>query len=425
MIGGGILMAWPQKKYNLSYHPFNLSYHPFNSKSSPKNKLGRVQKKKAVSNNFSGYARASNIQNFKNTLAHYRKGVRGYSTFNQNSTSRATPVFGLAHSPATSFCIFARAKAGPVLFKGEGWRALTKLNISITKNSLISLNLIHTSAIVYSDNTRRGVLEEVLSLNEERLSNLELIKYKEKIVESDMSEIAGTFSNFSDSFPWLVDTDGKIINFNKTIDLFDGVKLISQFLEKRYNVEKDLISEVKLTELLELFKDNKNITVMELFNYIGNIYNRDKNSLLKNLIPEKEILAPSVTENTINLTNLKPFGVYGDKTLNDIGMGLLNLKWETILDTTKVTLHAAPLTVNLITFSFLLRGYMKYVHNRPYVTGPKALSLDMQKQFRRRNLVLAARLLIWSTFGFICFKNFFNRNQKYDRYKLIWKRNTK
>lgn len=166
--------------------------------------------------------------------------------------------------------------------------------------------------------------------------------------------------------------------------------MISQFLEQIYNVEKDLISEVKLTELLELFKDNKNITVMELFNYIGNIYNRDKNSLLKNLISEKEILAPNVTAAcfTINLTNFKPFGVFGDKTLNDIGIGLLNLKWETILDTTKVTLHAAPLTVNLITFSFLLRGYMKYIHNRSYDTGPRALSLEMLKQFRRRNLVL-------------------------------------
>jgi len=64
-----------------------------------------------------------------------------------------------------------------------------KLNLS--KNSL---NLIHTSAIVYSDNSRRGVApsigfeqEEILSLNEERLSNLELIKYKENIVESDLS----------------------------------------------------------------------------------------------------------------------------------------------------------------------------------------------------------------------------------------------
>jgi hypothetical protein len=404
LIGGGILMAWPLKQPNLSYHLFNLSYHLFNSKSSPKIKLGGVQKKKAVYKNF-------NIQNFKNTLAHHPiwpMAGRGYS----NKNSIYSPVFGLAHSPAALFCTFPGAAAGPVTlrvkrgFVGlEERRARTKLNISscATKNNLISSNLIHTSAIVYSDNTRRGVLEEVLSLSEESLSNLQLIKYKENIVEKDMSEIVGSFSNYRESFPWLVDTDGKIIDFNKTIDLFDGVKLISQFLEQRYNVEKDLISEVKLTELLGLFKDNKNITVIELFNHIGNIYNRDKNSLLKNLISEKEILAPSslldpakiaeregqaVVENTINLTNFKPFGVYGDKTLNEIGTGLLNLKWETILDTTKVTLHAAPLTVNLITFSFLLRGYMKYVHNRPYDTSPRALSLEMQKQFRRRNLVL-------------------------------------
>jgi hypothetical protein len=53
------------------------------------------------------------------------------------------------------------------------------------------------------------------------------------------------------------------------------VKIISRYLETYHNINPDEISETKLSELLELFKDNKNITIKDLFNHVTNLLNED------------------------------------------------------------------------------------------------------------------------------------------------------
>lgn len=241
--------------------------------------------------------------------------------------------------------------------------------------------------------TNRRDLETSILLGHERLSALQLIKYEEKVAESDLKEILGSSgtTSYAESFPWFIDETGKVIDFNKPIDLFNGVKLISQFLEKRFGEDKNFISEVKISELLELFKDNDNVTVLELYNHVGRLYNKDKNSFVKDLIDNSDKI--SISDNTVNLNSFKPLGLYGDRTLNEIAEGLLNLNWNFILDSTKLTLNATPFAINLISYSFLLKGYMKYVHNRPYNMSPKSISLEMQKSIRRRNL------FIFSLFG--------------------------
>ena len=74
---------------------------------------------------------------------------------------------------------------------------------------------------------------------------------------------------------------------------------------------------------------------------------------------------------------------------------------EVITETTKVTLHAAPLAVNLISYSLLLRGFMKYVHNRPIPENMTPYQRNMERIYRRR--LLAGFVLFGApiTYGFI------------------------
>ena len=215
------------------------------------------------------------------------------------------------------------------------------------------------------------------SLANERLSNLQLIKYKEKAVEEDSIDLGIT--SISESFPWFVDKEGKCIDYNKPISLFNGVKLVSHFLEKRYGLNNDLISEVKITEILEPFQGNEKVTILDLYNHISRIYNKDKDSFNKLFeIGTSEsdnssaggdgiaTVGEGIDTNTLgNLFNSsKPFGKYGDISLNEIGVSLRDLKWDVILNHGQIVVNTGPLCMNVISFSLLLRGYMKYVRTQ-------------------------------------------------------------
>jgi len=147
---------------------------------------------------------------------------------------------------------------------------LKKINVNnlINKNSLVSVKFFHNSGIIYSDNanSNSNILNYLINSGNERLSNLERIKYENKVEGSDIKEIYGSTSSYGEGFPWLIDEDGKVIDFNKSISLFNGVKLISRYLETRHGINKENLSDVKFTELLEPFKNNANVTVLELFN---------------------------------------------------------------------------------------------------------------------------------------------------------------
>ena len=55
-------------------------------------------------------------------------------------------------------------------------------------------------------------------------------------------------------------------------------------------------------------------------------------------------------------------------------------------ENTKLTIHGAPVIINSISFSLMLRTYMKYVHNRPYYSGLNAPRIETQKLNRNRQL---------------------------------------
>jgi hypothetical protein len=107
--------------------------------------------------------------------------------------------------------------------------------------------------------------------------------------------------------------------------LFNGVKLISQFLEKRYGADPNLISEGKLTEFLELFQNNESVTVADLYNHVSKMFTEDEGSFSKKLTTETENFADNLLTDESNTS--RPCGQYGEVTLNQIGVALKeNLK---------------------------------------------------------------------------------------------------
>ena len=253
---------------------------------------------------------------------------------------------------------------------------------------------IHSSIILYSNlNSSENInqmieisleRERLFDLERERLSNLQLIKFNKEVNVEDLSELGidSSSSSINESFPWLLDDDGKNIDFRKPIGLFNGVKLISNYLEKRFQMDKNIISEVKLTEILDLFEKNSEATVLDLYNHVATLYKNDKESLID--IADK-ITNDSFKNESLNSSS-KPLGNYGDITLNEIILNLKNLNWEFYLNNTKATFHAIPFAVNFIGYSFMLKYFMKYVHNRPYAPNLNSMERQLQQQMRNRQL---------------------------------------
>ena len=293
-------------------------------------------------------------------------------------------------------------------FKNISNKAVGVLN-NLNKDNFIGKNLIHTSAILYypvsgNEEVNRIIelaIDRESSIRNARLSELSLIKYEEKGVEEDSIDLG--ISSYKESFPWFVDEEDKLIDYHKPLSLFNGVKLVSHYLETSYRLNKDQLSEVKITEILEPFQDNEKVTVLELYNHISRLYNNDKENF--NKLFEKGTSESSnssaggdgigrgeegIDTNTIGnlLQSEKPFGKYGDITINELAVSLKHLKWDEILNHGKIVVHTAPLCMNLISFSFILRGYMKYVHNKPYPRNLTLQQLTVEKNLRNRNLAL-------------------------------------
>lgn len=114
-------------------------------------------------------------------------------------------------------------------------------------------------------------------LNSNEMKEQLLFEFKDKYGLDLNYSSTPNMSSYGESFPWFVDENNKIIDYNKSIRLFDAVKLVSRYLETRYRMDPNLISEVKVNELVEPFKENKEITVLELFNHIQNTYYKNEN----------------------------------------------------------------------------------------------------------------------------------------------------
>lgn len=144
-----------------------------------------------------------------------------------------------------------------------------------------------------NSNYRSHILEVVERLERERLSKLQLIKYKETAVDDEEPPGVNTlFFSSSETYPWITNDEGRLIDHTQPIRMFDGVKLIARYLEARFDINPELISETKLTEILEVFaKNGETITVEELYEHINVMYKKDNNFYSEKLITETENLA--------------------------------------------------------------------------------------------------------------------------------------
>lgn len=116
---------------------------------------------------------------------------------------------------------------------------------------------------------------------------------------------------------------GLILECTHPISMFDGVKIISRYLELRHKIDPETISETKLTEILEIFNKSKGlVTAEDLFQHMNKKFEENKEFYIDKLKTETK----NLSENLIS-EDSKPFGQYGEVTLNQIGLNLKeNLK---------------------------------------------------------------------------------------------------
>jgi hypothetical protein len=155
-------------------------------------------------------------------------------------------------------------------------------------------------------------------------------------------------------------------------------------------MDPTLIYDVKITELLELFKDNPNVSVLDIYKHVSEKFREDESSFSEKLTTETEKFSDTIL--TVESNTSKPFGSYGEVTLNQISVSLKeNLKdinWEFVYNQTRVTVHGIPVAVNAISYGLMLKTYMKYVHNRPMEAGLSPGQMEHRRLMRNRKLGL-------------------------------------
>jgi hypothetical protein len=229
-------------------------------------------------------------------------------------------------------------------------------------------------------------LQEFIEIKKELSNSVETndVNYTVK----DQS-INNDYTSTEESFPWLYDSEGNPINFNENINLFDGVSLISNFLEKKYKFATGEISDIKFTEILKPFEGRNSITIMELYNHVSNLHKQGyfKEALIQEIGNENS----TINENLNKFEESKPLGQIGEITINQLVTKLKDLNWENINWGVKTTVHAAPVALNVISYGLVLKTYLKVVHNRP---TPEGLNIT---ELKKLNISKHNRLLLFST----------------------------
>lgn len=326
----------------------------------------------------------------------------------------------------------------------QGYKKNIKLNYSLPRvavfkiNKILSLpaatNYFHTSSILKSTSSSSSsvattaaattattnvnvsnynIVEQLRERSErierERLIEIQKIQYKDKYGTDVDSELEDNMSTFGECFPWFLDSDGKIIDYNKSMKLFDAIKIVSKFLETRLGMDNTKISEVKISEILKPFENGADVTVLDLFKHIQQIYEKDEN-FFKNT-NDLNVKVPEGSQENFSKDSLAklPLGLLpllGEMTLNELLLKVKDLKWEAVgraNNNLKITVNTVPLAVNLIGFNLILKSYMKYVHNRPYQNDISMQRRNLEQSLRRRNLALfvflGAPLILFSSFA--------------------------
>jgi len=197
----------------------------------------------------------------------------------------------------------------------------------------------------------------------------------------------------------LLDSEGKRIDFKGSIKLFDGVKLVSRYLETSYNMDKETISKLKLSELLKPFEEGKDISVLEFYNHIDYLYKNDPN--IKQMFKDAYDKASNITgkglankqseatenknllENATN-TDSKPLGEFGEQSINQILSKFKEFKLREPISNLHITANPVPLLTGVVSYGLLVNSFMKHVHNRPFKENLSQTELTLQHLQRRR-----------------------------------------
>ncbi len=222
-------------------------------------------------------------------------------------------------------------------------------------------HFIHTSRVLYSDPLTQRVrstnpnvftfnnLNEYINENHSDL-NRAVIKYiKDTKPLALRDQELQESSSYTEAFSWLVDDLGKPLDFNQHIDLFKGVNLISHYLEQRYGINTESVSEVKLSELLGPYFNQDKVRIIELYNHVSRVYNSDKQNFIGKITKNVDSLGvvtdtdvgdniePNIS-NSLNNSS-RPLGEYGDITLNEMVVSLRNFNWQFIIQNTEATVN--------------------------------------------------------------------------------------
>ena len=240
-------------------------------------------------------------------------------------------------------------------------------------------------------------------------NNLQIILFnKGQVKLEELNNL--DLSIYEENFSWLIDSEGKKLDFNKKVNLLNGVSLIPTFLEKRYGMDKGGISDVKLSEMLSIYSNNKDISVLELFNHVSQLYKEDKNSF-NNIIgyittvPEGVSISKEseekMSEIFLNTWNSdRPLGEIGNSTINEVVVGLKFLKWYVIYNSTQISLNAIPIASNAIGYGLIMITYIKFVYNAPYNPNITEAQRTIVHANRRRGLLyfsfLGAPLILYT-----------------------------
>jgi hypothetical protein len=275
-------------------------------------------------------------------------------------------------------------------------------------SSILNSSINSSSQEGTSRNTIEGVSSSSNSTNTQSLSSLDQLEERRRRLSDDSSEeyikykdkhgtdpvTSSDTSSFGESFPWFVDCNNNIIDFNKSIQLFDSLKLISRYLETRFGLNISQIPDVKLTQILEILTGGTNVTVLDLYKHLQELYNKDYFKVIDKDGSNVSESSSSNTEDSLgqeyqNLVDFykvnKPLGSYGDITLNQL---ILKLKEIKLADIENVRLTVNPLTIfsNVVGYGFLVRNYYKYIHNRPFRSADLIIDRRAEVIIRRTQL---------------------------------------
>jgi hypothetical protein len=298
--------------------------------------------------------------------------------------------FSLTYNTSNSLALWS-LKSNKLMFNNINFKSFIHSS-SIIKSERSNTNNLNPSINSETISPDYSNILQVEVARQERDSQLQVEKYTQKPQEDESPwEESNNDMPTIDIPKELREEFGLILEHTHPISMFEGVKIISRYLELRHNIDPETIYEIKLTEILKIFeKSNGLVTAEDLFQHMNNKFEENKEFYIDKLQTETKNLSENlITEDS------KPFGQYGEVTLNQIGLNLkenlkhLNdIRWDLVYENTKLSVHAAPAVISAISYSLLLKTYIRHIHNRPFDVGISSQKIAAQKIVRNRQLGL-------------------------------------